>query len=109
MTLAEFGRRLGLDKGWVSRAVENLAQEGLLTKQSGTTDHRTITIALSQAGEMRCQQLNDTLNAHAERVMGHIPPEHRQSVSTALELLHQALQAEAAETAKIPTCEEEAL
>ncbi|HEY7127891.1 MAG TPA: MarR family transcriptional regulator [Ktedonobacterales bacterium] len=107
ITLAELGRRLGLDKGWVSRAVETLAQEGLLTKQPGMTDHRTITIALSRAGEIRCQQLNDTLNAHAERVMGRIPPEQRQSISASLELLHQALQAEAVETAKINTCEEE--
>ncbi len=69
MTLAELARRLGLDKGWISRAGETLAQEGLVTKQPGANDHRTISIALSHAGETRCQQLNETLHAHAERVM----------------------------------------
>ena len=67
LTLAALGRRLSLDKGWLSRAVETLVQEGLLTKQAGDNDRRTIRIALSPAGERRYQHLNETLNAHAER------------------------------------------
>src|SRR6516165_655145 len=67
MTLAELGRRTSLDKGWLSRAVETLVQHGLLTKTLGEIDRRTIKIALSPAGETRYQQLNETLNAHAER------------------------------------------
>ena len=35
MTLADLGRRTSLDKGWLSRAVETLVQEGLLTKALG--------------------------------------------------------------------------
>jgi DNA-binding MarR family transcriptional regulator len=97
MTLAALGRRLSLDKGWMSRAVETLVQEGLLTKQAGADDRRTIRIALSPAGATRHQQLNETLNAHAERVMSRIPPTEREQVAHALALLHHALQAEAAE------------
>ena len=96
MTLANLGRRLGLDKGWLSRAVETLVQEGLLTKELGAADRRTIQIALSPAGELRYQQLNETLNTHAEQVMSRIPMVERELVAHALALLHQALQAEAA-------------
>jgi DNA-binding MarR family transcriptional regulator len=102
MTLAGLGRRTGLDKGWLSRAVEMLVQQGLLTKTLGDTDRRTIRIALSPAGQIRYQQLNETLNAHAERVMARIQPAEREQVIHALALLHQALQAEAAVTAGIP-------
>ena len=107
LTLADLGRRTSLDKGWLSRAVEALVQEGLLTKALGDADRRTIRIALSPDGETRFQQLNETLNAHAERVMARIPPAEREQVAHTLALLHQAFQAEAAATAGILSGEEE--
>lgn len=107
LTLAALGRRLSLDKGWLSRAVETLVQEGLLTKAESTADRRTLQIALSPAGEVRYQQLNETLDAHAERVMARIPPAEREQVTHALVRLYQALQAEAAQTAGIISGEEE--
>jgi DNA-binding MarR family transcriptional regulator len=107
MTLADLGRRTSLDKGWLSRAVETLVQQGLLTKALGDSDRRTIQIALSPAGETRFQQLNETLNAHADRVMARIPLAERDQVAHALGQLYQALQAETAEMACIPFGEEE--
>ena len=107
MTLADLGHRTSLDKGWLSRTVEMLVQQGLLTKALGDADRRTIRIALSPAGQTRYQQLNETLNAHAERVMARIPPAEREQVAHALARLYQALQAEAAETAGIRNLVEE--
>ena len=101
MTLADLGRRTGLDKGWLSRAVETLVQQGLLTKALGDTDRRTIRITLSPDGKRRFQQLNETLDAHAERVMARIPPEEREQVAQALVLLYQSLQEEATAMAGI--------
>jgi DNA-binding MarR family transcriptional regulator len=99
MTLADLGRRTDLDKGWLSRAVELLVQQGLLTKALGDSDRRTIRIALSKAGETRFGQLNETLDAHAQRVMARIPPTEQEQVAHALELLYQSLQAEVLATA----------
>lgn len=107
MTLADLGRRTSLDKGWLSRAVETLVQAGLLTKTLGDVDRRTIRIALSPAGQTRTQQLNETLTAHAQRVMARIPPAEREQVAHALALLYQSLQAEDSATAGIPSDEEE--
>ena len=107
MTLADLGRRTSLDKGWLSRAVEALVQEDLLTKTLGDTDRRTIRIALSPAGETRFQQLNETLNAHAQRVMARIPQAEQEQVAHALALLYQSLQAEAAATGDIRNLVEE--
>ena len=87
--------------------METLVQEGLLTKAPGDADRRTVRIALSPAGEMRSQQLNETLNAHAQRVMARIPMAEREQVAHALARLYQALQAEVAATAGIPSGEEE--
>ncbi len=107
MTLADLGRRTGLDKGWLSRAVETLVQQGLLTKALGDSDRRTICITLSKAGERRFRQLNETLDAHAQRVMARIPPAEREQVAHALALLHQSLQAEVTAVPGIPFGEEE--
>ena len=107
MTLADLGRRTGLDKGWLSRAVETLVQQGLLTKTLGDTDRRTIRIMLSKAGERRFRQLNETLDAHAQRVMARIPPAEREQVAHALALLHQSLEAEATAMAGVPSLVEE--
>ena len=98
LTLAELGRRTSLDKGWLSRAVEMLVQQGLLTKALGDHDRRTIRITLSKAGETQFRQLNETLDAHAQRVLARIPPAEQEQVAHALALLYQSLQAEATET-----------
>ena len=93
--MSELGRRLGLDKAWISRVVESLVQEGLLTKMSSAVDHRMVIVVLPPAGEDRNRELNQTLNAQAERVMSRIPADERAGVFKALRLLQDALQAEA--------------
>src|SRR6185436_20853149 len=57
ITLAELGRRLGLDKGWTSRAVDSMARAGLLVKTPSDTDRRTLNISLSPSGEARYAEL----------------------------------------------------
>jgi len=95
MTLVELSRRVGLDKGWTSRAVEALVQEGLVSKTAGETDRRTVRLALSAEGEARFEQLNQTLNAQAERVLARVPAGSRPGVTAALATLREALKAEA--------------
>ena len=99
LTLAELGRRVGLDKSWTSRAVENLVQEGLLTKIPSETDRRNVIISLSSAGQKRYAELNLSLNNQAHQVMQHIPPGERENVHHALQLLYEALQLEAKQVA----------
>lgn len=91
VTLAALSRRIGFDKSWTSRAVENLVLEGLVDKVASTQDRRTIRISLSPAGEARLADLNQTLNSLADRTFEHIPAEQHASVRTALELLQQSL------------------
>lgn len=99
LTLAELGRRVGLDKSWTSRAVENLVQDGLLTKIPSETDRRNVIISLSSAGQKRFAELNQNLNNQAHQVMQHIPPDERENVHHALQLLFEALQLEAKQVA----------
>src|SRR5258708_2893740 len=91
VTLATLSRRIGLDKGWISRAVESLVQDGLVEKVASTQDRRTVQISLSDAGQTRLNELNQTLNTLADRAFEHIPLEQHHMVRTSLELLQQAL------------------
>jgi DNA-binding MarR family transcriptional regulator len=95
-TIAELSRQLGLDKGWVSRAVETLAQEDLLIKTPSEEDRRVVLISMSTEGRERFEDLERTLNAQSDRIMHHIPEAERPGVYRALELLREALQVEAA-------------
>lgn len=94
VTLAELVRRLGLDKGWVSRAVESMTQEGLLSKEPSPTDKRAVIISMTERGSNLCCNLNNSLDSQSDRVMSRIPPQERGNVFRALVLLEQALKAE---------------
>lgn len=107
LTVADLVVRLRLDKAWMSRNVESLLQDGLVTKTRHDTDGRASWIRLTPAGEQHLQQLNGQLNAQTRRILTHIPPEEQTQVLHALTLLHQALQTEFA-LASTPQKEETA-
>lgn len=94
LTFAELVRRLNTDKGWVSRTVESMTQEGLLTKEPKPTDKRTIIVSLTEAGLAKAAEVQSTLNIQSGRVLQRIPEGERPNVARALELLYQALQSE---------------
>jgi DNA-binding MarR family transcriptional regulator len=91
VTLAELSRRVGFDKSWTSRAVEQLVQDGLVEKVASTHDRRTVQLSLSAEGKARLAALNDTLNALAEQAFEHIPGAQHEQVRSSLELLQKAL------------------
>lgn len=92
--LAELSRRIGFDKSWTSRAVEQLVQEGLIEKVQSQTDRRMVRLSLTPLGEQRLQDLTCSLNSFADQVMERIPATEHEEIQRALELLLVALQAE---------------
>lgn len=94
LTVAELARRLDVDKGWVSRVAEGLAQEGLVEKAHGTIDRRTVYISLAEQGRERFAQLDQALNDHAAGILSRIPAEKHQTVLDVLEMLKTALSGE---------------
>jgi DNA-binding MarR family transcriptional regulator len=95
VTQAALGRRLALDKSWISRAVEALVQEGHLVKESAPGDRRTVVISLSRAGRRRAEELDRALNEQAEQIIGRVPQRQRPGIYESLRLLRDALRAEA--------------
>jgi DNA-binding MarR family transcriptional regulator len=97
LTLAELARRLRLDKGWTSRAVDQLVDGGLVAKATGDGDRRTISLSLTQAGRAEHLRIETLLNDQVARVIGRVPRSQRPNVTRALAVLHDAYVAELAD------------
>lgn len=83
--------RLGLDKGWISRAVDALVEEGFVSKQASASDRRSVTLALTRSGQARAQLLEQQLNQHASQLLERVPAQHQPMVLQSLQLLMDAL------------------
>jgi DNA-binding MarR family transcriptional regulator len=97
MTLGQLARRLRLDKGWTSRAIDQLVDQGLVDKVAGDGDRRTIALSLTRRGRTEHQRLETILNDQVARVIGRIPIAQRPAVARALELIHDAYARELAD------------
>jgi DNA-binding MarR family transcriptional regulator len=96
MTLAELSRRLRLDKGWTSRAIEQLVQDGLVAKVGSDVDRRVVALSLTRAGAAEHRRIEGMLDGQVARVMARVPDAERDAVARALTLLHDAYLAELA-------------
>ena len=102
LTQQELGRRLSLDKGWVSRAVESLVQAGLVAKSRHDNDRRSRWLELTAKGHKRYLALSESLDAHAEQFMLRLSAEQRLQIHQALVLLIGGMQGEMPEAAAEP-------
>ena len=88
---SELGSRLGLEKSWISRALDSLEREGLIERRRSDNDSRIKSVSLSASGTARYEALDASLNAHARSILDRIPETERGCVRKALELLAQAV------------------
>ena len=93
--MVELGRRLCLEKSWISRAIDGLVADGLVSKEPNPDDARSWLVRLTVAGARRLKALNGQIDAHAERVMSRVPNAQRAKVQQSLTALLDALRADA--------------
>src|SRR3954470_22816578 len=67
LPLCDLGMRVCLEKSWVSRAVEAMVDKGLVTKEPNPLDARSWLVALTAKGIRAVQQLDESLDTHAEQ------------------------------------------
>jgi DNA-binding MarR family transcriptional regulator len=82
---------LGLEKSWVSRAVEKLAAEDCLEKTRCGSDARCYTLVLTGTGWDRYEKLNGILDDQAAGIMNAIPDNKKAQVRESIALLAAAL------------------
>ena len=96
LPLSELGMRVSLEKSWVSRAVEAMVERGLVTKEPNPTDARSWLVTLTDEGVRTVDDLNQTLDAHAEHLLGSLTARERAAVENSLLLLMKALREDTA-------------
>ena len=93
--MVELGQRLCLEKSWVSRAVETLVSDGLVSKKDHPTDARSWIVSLTAAGKRRVDQLNDTLDGHAAQLLATLSAPQRKQVVESLAVILDVLRVDA--------------
>ncbi len=102
LTLTELGQRLRLEKSWMSRAVDGLVARAWATKEPNPQDARSWLVTLTAEGVDRYLELNQTLDAHADQLLGSLGAANRKAVETSLLLLLKALREDGAATCCLP-------
>ena len=102
LPLSELGTRVSLEKSWVSRAVEAMVERGLVTKEPNPLDARSWLVTLTDDGVRTVNELNQTLNAHAEQLLGSLNTRERAAVENSLLLLMKALREDTAANCCLP-------
>jgi amino-acid N-acetyltransferase len=86
--------RLGLDKGWISRAADALVEDGTITKQVDPLNRRCVRLALTLKGRQRAHFLDDGLNSHAEQLITQLSKQQQAAVHTVMQDLLPVLRSD---------------
>jgi len=105
LPLSELGTRVSLEKSWVSRAIEAMVERGLVTKQPNPADARSWLVTLTDEGIRTVDELNQTLDAHAEQLLGSLSVRERAAVENSLLLVMKALREDTAANCCLPPAE----
>ena len=101
MSITELASRLQLDKGWVSRAVDQLVREGLVARTSREDDRRLVELTLTASGRRHFRDVELCLNSQVDRVFARLSGSDRKRVAEALRLLHSAYVEESASNRRV--------
>jgi GNAT superfamily N-acetyltransferase/DNA-binding MarR family transcriptional regulator len=89
--LRELRQRLGLDSGYVSRLVEGLRSEGLVTVGPGTRDRRIRTARWTAAGRREVREMNRRSDRAAAALLESLPDTPRTRLVAAMTEVHRLL------------------
>ncbi len=85
--------RLRLDRSTVTRLVQQLAARGWLARERDPRDGRAACLRLTAAGRAAAARLAEARAAKFARLLAAVPPEEREPVLRALDVLVDALDA----------------
>jgi DNA-binding MarR family transcriptional regulator len=87
MAQSDLGRKLGLEKSWISRAVDKLVEQGWVARSTNAQDRRGVLVGLTNEGQRKAQQLRSDLDRHAQDVLDRLDPHARQAVLAGMRAL----------------------
>jgi DNA-binding MarR family transcriptional regulator/GNAT superfamily N-acetyltransferase len=89
--LRDLRARLGLDSGYLSRVVQSLAAQGLVTLRAGEGDDRVRRAELTAAGRAEFEEMDRRSDQLAETVLGPLTDAQRERLVAAMTDVHRLL------------------
>lgn len=74
LTQSELGRILGLEKSWVSRGVDQLVEEGWVTRAPDAADRRCVRLAVTDKGRAQALELETCFNQQTTALLARLSP-----------------------------------
>ena len=91
ISLNELADLLGLDKSTMSRTINNLVQDDLVSREIDAKDRRYITIQLTSKGMESFHEIEEKMRVYFEQIYQAIPEAKRAQVVESLQLLLQVI------------------
>ncbi len=92
LSQVELGRKLGLEKSWISRAVDKLVDQGWVQRTASEKDRRACELTLTPAGLKQARMLGEKMEQHAREVLERLGPSSRAVVMQAARLLDNVIE-----------------
>ncbi len=87
-SLSDLACHLGLTLPSVSKLVDGLVKQELISRQSSTTDRRCLTLVLTQSGEAIVNSAQANAQANLAKILGCLSSDELRTIHQAMELLH---------------------
>ncbi len=81
LTATALGRHITLEQSLISRTVQRLYEQGLLSRMRSRTDRRNVSLSATATGAELIGELQQPLQELQERLTRGIPPERLQDVT----------------------------
>jgi DNA-binding MarR family transcriptional regulator len=75
--MTDLSEQIGLEKSTLTRTIDSLIEEGLVTRSPGIQDRRTITCALTERGQDIANKLDQIMREHLENILSSLSENER--------------------------------
>lgn len=93
LPMKELSRQMGVTISTMTRVIDILVRDGLVTRKENPDDRRKVCIDLTGKGRTMASKLKKCSLDYSMAIFKKIPEEERQKVFEALELLNKAIEA----------------
>jgi DNA-binding MarR family transcriptional regulator len=91
ISLIELSDLLGLDKSTMSRTINNLVENNLVTREVDSENRRYVTIQLTDEGKEVFHSIEKSMFEYYSSIFNHIPKSKRAQVLESLKILTNAV------------------
>jgi DNA-binding MarR family transcriptional regulator len=103
LSMNELAQHMGVTISTMTRVVDVLVRDGVVSRGSNPKDRRQVRIGLTDKGNDLARQLEGCSDEYSKQILNQVPPEHRGGVLKSLRLIADAIDKVRCEHSKRPS------